>query len=381
MLPPVALQRSNVFVGRTDNWMYDHLRSLTRYRPLVLADRLENLDEFPDVETWPWNRWTRTRRMWKKIGGGRPYPPDLRRVRAMNPVVLHSHFGWVAIQDHGLHEALDVPWIVGIYGADAYELPMDAAWRRRLQRVFERASLILPLGPRMAGRLEELGCPSEKLVVHNFGVDLEGLDFQGRIRIEGDPLRILFAGTFREKKGVPDLIEAIHLLRSDGVPVHLDLVGDAAGKKGDAEMKTEILACIRRWDLEGVVTRHPFLPFSELLSLAGTCHVLAAPSVTASSGDREGTPFIIQQMMATGMPVVATHHSDIPYTFGDLADLLVPERDPPALAAAIRRYVDDPAALGTDGVRFRKQAEEHLDIRDAAERLAEIYDRAIARHA
>lgn len=360
--------------------MYDHLRSLSRYRPLVLADRLENLDEFPDVEVWKWNRWTRMRRMWRKLRGDRPYPPDLRKVRAQKPVVLHSHFGWVAIRDHELHEALDIPWIVGVYGADAWELPEDPDWRRRFQRVFREASLILPLGPRMAGRLEELGCPPEKLVVHNFGIDLSGLDFQERVRSEGEPLRILFAGTFREKKGVPDLIEALHLLRSDGVPVHLDLVGDAAGKKGDAEMKEEILARIRRWDLESVITRHPFLSFSELVTLARRCHVLASPSVTAASGDSEGTVFMIQQMMATGMPVVATHHGDVPYTFGELAGMLVPERDPPALAAAFRRYAEDPAALRADGARFRQHAEEHLDGRVAAGRLSGIYDRAVAEH-
>jgi colanic acid/amylovoran biosynthesis glycosyltransferase len=357
--------------------MYDHLREVPRYRPLVLAGRIENRTEFPDLEVWPWNPQTLPRRIWRRATGHRPWPLDLERLRRRRPVLLHSHFGWVATGDHALRDAMGLPWIVGIYGADAYELPRDPGWRPRLDRIFGEANLILPLGPAMASRLEALGCAPEKLVVHNLGVDLEGLPFQERVRARGEPLRILFAGTFREKKGVPDLIEAIHLMRRDKVPVHLDLVGDAASKPGDAEMKEEILARIRRWDLEDVVTRHPFLPFAELVALARNCHVLATPSVTAASGDAEGTVFIIQQMMATGMPVVATRHADIPYTFGDLAGALVPERDPPALAAALRRYVDDPDALADDGARFRRHAEANLDIRAAAEALARIYDRAV----
>jgi len=377
MSQPVALQRCDRFVARTMNWMYDHLRALPRYRPLVLAGEIENRTEFPDLEVWPWNPETLPRRVWRKVRGGQPYPPDLQRLRRQSPALLHSHFAWVATGDHALKDALGLPWIVGIYGADAYELPRTPEWRTRLDRIFREADLVLPLGPQMAARLQSLGCDREKLVVHNLGVDLEGLSFQRRVRAPGEPLRILFAGTFREKKGVPDLIEAIHLLKRDHVPVHLDLVGDAAGKPGDAEMKEEILARIRRWDLEDVVTRHPFLPVAQLVALARSCHVLATPSVTAASGDSEGTVFIIQQMMATGMPVVATRHADIPYTLGDLAGSLVPERDPPALAAALRRYVDDPDALAVDGTRFRRHAEENLDIRAAAETLARIYDRAV----
>ncbi len=354
MTAPAALERCDRFVARTMNWMYDHLRVLTRCSPLILTDHVENRSESAELKAWQWRPETLPRRVWHKPRGSEPWPPDLHRLRRGEPVLLHSHFGWVATGDHTLREAMELPWIVGIYGAEAYELPRNPAWRPQL---------------------EALGCDREKLVVHNLGVDLDALHFKARVRSPDEPLWILFAGTFREKKGVPDLIDALHLLEGNGVPVHLELVGDAAMKPGDAETKAEILARIRRWGLEDAVTRHPFLPFGELVELARHCHVLATPSVTAASGDAEGTVFITQQTMATGMPVVATRHADIPYTFGDLADSLVPERDPPALAAALRRYVEVPDALTTDGARVRRHAEENLDLRKAAEALARIYDR------
>ena len=46
----IALQRTDQFVGRTMNWLYDHLRVLPRYRPLVLCDTLANRREFPELE-------------------------------------------------------------------------------------------------------------------------------------------------------------------------------------------------------------------------------------------------------------------------------------------------------------------------------------------
>jgi len=377
-MTPIALQRCDRFVGRTMNWMYDHLRALPRYQPLVLADSLENRSEFPELEAWHWNRESLARRAWRKLGGTRPFPLDLQRLRERSPALLHSHFGWVAVGDHDLRRTLGVPWVVGFYGADVHELPARPEWRDRYERVFAEAACVLPLGPHMASRLEELGCPAAKITVHNLGVDVGALAFTPRLRESSEPLRILFAGTFREKKGIPDLIEALHLLHADGVPVHLDLVGDAASKPGDAETRDEILSRIKRWGLGGIVTRHPFLPFSELVELGRRCHVLATPSVTAASGDSEGTVFIIQQMMATGMPVVSTRHADIPFTFGAMGEHLVPERDPVALAGALRRYVDDPGALENDGRAFRKHAEETLDINVSAAALERIYDRVLA---
>jgi len=374
----IAIQRCDRFVGRTMNWMYDHFRHLPRYRPVVLAGLLENRDEFPEVEARLWGGESLPRRVWRTASRGRVFPPDLLGLRKEGPAVLHSHFGWVATGDHELRRALDIPWVVGIYGADAWEIPRDARRRARLERVFRDADLVLPLGPVMSEQLHQLGCSRDKLLVHNLGVDVQALAFTERQRAPEAPLRLLFAGTFREKKGVEYLVEAVHLLRSRGLPIHLDLVGDVAGKPGDSATKAEILARIARWDLEPHVTRHPFLPFDRLVDLAHRCHVLVAPSVTAASGDREGTVFVIQQMMATGMPVVSTRHADIPYAFGALSDRLVPERDAGALADALQPYLEDEEALSREGRRFRAHAEENLDIRVACTALADAYDSVIA---
>lgn len=46
----IALQRTGEFVGRTTNWLYDHLPFLPRYTPTVVCDRLANRQEFSDLE-------------------------------------------------------------------------------------------------------------------------------------------------------------------------------------------------------------------------------------------------------------------------------------------------------------------------------------------
>jgi colanic acid/amylovoran biosynthesis glycosyltransferase len=359
------------------NWKYDHLRHVPRHRLVVLADEVMNRAEFPDMEAREWNARNLPRRIWRRLAAERLYPADARLMRRLAPRVLHSHFGYVAVRDHALHTALATPWVVSFYGADVFELTRQQDILDRYAAVFATARSVLALGPFMAESLHALGCPLHKIRVHPLGVDLDDLPYHPRARQPGEPLKILFAGTFREKKGVLYLLRAVSLLRAEGHTLELHLVGDAANKPGDNEHKREIHRLIGNLDLESTVTIRPFLPFRDVVELALSCHVLAAPSVTAENGDAEGTPFIIQQMMGTGMPVVSTRHSDIPFIFGDLADRLVPERDAHALAAALHVYAADTEAAVRDAPLFRSHVEAHLDIRVHAAALADLYDELI----
>jgi colanic acid/amylovoran biosynthesis glycosyltransferase len=372
---PVALQRIDQFVGRTTNWLYDHLRCVSRYTPVVICDALVNREEFPLLAARRLDRGSFTRRAWCRIAGTRPYPVDVWHLRKLVPAVLHSHFGYVAVDDLPIQRALNLPWIVSFYGADAYQ---RADWQDRYPQVFDQTARVLALGPAMAARLAALGCPPEKILVHPLGVDVEVIPSRPRLLEPGEPLRLLFAGTFREKKGIQYVIEAAALARRAGVRVELQLVGDTLGKPGDSETKEQVFRDIRQRGLEDVVTHHSFLSFQALVELALRSHVFVAPSVTAADGDAEGTPFVLQQMMATGMPAIATLHSDIPYLFGEHAHLLVPERDAPAIAQRLQQYAADPERLVSDGALLRDRVRQAIDVRACAARLGDVYDAACA---
>ena len=371
---PVALQRCDQFVGRTMNWLYDHLRYVPRYRIAVFADSLENRREFPLLEAWQTDHWSLPRRLWRRVVGDHLAPQDWWRVRRLAPRLLHSHFGYVAAADLRLQKLLDVPWVVSFYGADLYQLCSDAQWRERYRVVFDRATTVLALGPSMAEHLQQLGCPADKVVVHPLGVDVATLPKKERLLRHGDPLKVLCAGTFREKKGLQYAIEAVALARRAGVPVKLALVGDEAGKPGDRETKERLFAELRRHDLEDITSHSTFMTFRDLIEVALDSHVFVAPSVVARDGDAEGTPFILQQMMATGMPAITTTHSDIPYLFGGDRDLLSPERDAHAIAERLLHYANKPADLVTDGFTLGERIRRHFSAHEHARRLAGLYD-------
>ena len=370
----VALQRTDQFVGRTTNWLYDHLRFIPRYTVSVLCDSLANRSEFPLLQAWSINQGSLAHSLWRNLMGDRLYPSDVWRLKRLAPCKLHSHFGYVAVGDLILHETLQIPWLVSFYGADVYELGRLAEWRDRYAQVFERATRVLALGPVMATKLRQLGCASEKITVHPLGIDAENLPVKPRVLGPQEPLRILFAGTFREKKGIEYAVQAVALVRRARIRFELHLVGDAAEKPGDQETKQKVFEQINKLGLDDVVFHHSFLSFQDLINLALRSHIFLAPSVTAEDGDAEGTPFVLQQMMATGMPAISTFHSDIPYLFGDHRDLLVPERNAKAIAERIQLYAEVPARLESDGMALRVRVSQAFAIRECAARLSDLYD-------
>jgi len=335
-------------------------------------------EEFPELEALVLGNEQVSRRLWRRIAREHLYPVDGWRISRCAPVVLHSHFGYVAVNDFPLQRNLEIPWIVGFYGADVYRLGRQPQWQERYAAVFARCSRALALGPRMADRLAALGCPGEKIRLHPLGVDVQAIPYAPREFKAGDTLRVLFAGTFFEKKGLRDVVDGVGLARKAGLRLELHIVGDQGGRPEESGLAREIFGLIASLGLQDCVHHHSWLSFNDLLALALRCHVFAAPSITASDGDAEGTPFGLQQMMATGMPVIATLHSDIPYVLGEHSSLLLPEHDVRGIADRLQWYAEVPEMMIIEGLMLRDRIRNGFDVRACAARLSDLYDEVVS---
>ena len=106
--------------------------------------------------------------------------------------------------------------------------------------------------------------------------------------------------------------------------------------------------------------------------------VFVLPSVTAADGDEEGTPTVLLEAAASGLPVLSTRHSGIPEIVADgVSGILVSERSPAELAIGLKRLIDEPECRTRMGRQGRVRIESKHDVRMLNERLANMYERAL----
>ncbi len=106
--------------------------------------------------------------------------------------------------------------------------------------------------------------------------------------------------------------------------------------------------------------------------------VLAAADVVVLPSLSEGFPFVLLEALAMGCPVVASRVNGVPELIEDhKTGLLVPPRDPQALAAAIREILSDPTAASKMGAVGRAVVRERFTVDRMVADTTEIFDEAM----
>lgn len=382
-MPPTALRvmhRCPVWLPQTQAWLYHQIEHLPgdQVASVVVCDDLANLDQFgrPGLHAF------KAQPGWRQLGDRALHKLRLRehyglavRVgRRERADLVHSHFGPVGWRDLPVARALGRQHVVSFYGADAGSYPRTPPWRQRYRELFARADRVLGEGPHMLESLHRLGCPREKLRLHRLGVPLERLPFRPRERAPDEPLRVLIASGFREKKGIPLGLEALARALPRLPGLEITIVGDAADDADSQREKARILETLRRTGLESRTRLAGLLPYATLFEEAFRHHLFLAPSREAGDGDTEGgAPLLLIELLATGMLGVTTRHADIPQIVPEDSGMAVPENDVDALVETLVALAAEPERWPATARELRRHLERRFDVRRQGEALAEIY--------
>lgn len=179
-----------------------------------------------------------------------------------------------------------------------------------------------------------------------------------------DPDEILCVGRAGDPtKGVDTLVDALPLLPA---AVKVTLV-DQDHPLHRARKRAAALGCGDRLHVTGRVTD------AELVRLYNRAALVAVPS------NFEGFGLPAAEAMACGTPVVASTAGALPevVTTGG-GGLLVPPRDPEALAKGIRSLLEQPEARAELAARARERVVAHYSWPVIARRTVEVYQEARA---
>jgi len=205
---------------------------------------------------------------------------------------------------------------------------VKAMMSEKLQYLFAKGDLFLPVSRYAREKLIELGCPERKIVIHRMGVDVRQFDVTARRRFGSTTLKILSVARLIEKKGITYALEAMALL--EDVPYEYVIIGDGPLRE-QLESRVKELSILKNVRFLGARDSGTIRRYLK------DADIFLAPSVTAGSGEREGVPVVLMEAMASGVPVLTTANGAIRELVHDgRTGFLVFEKDPGALAAKLR---------------------------------------------
>lgn len=287
----------------------------------------------------------------------------LAHLQGFAPRVVHAHFGPDGLAARPIARALGLPLLTTIHGADICIHTPHNTYRRRRAELFRDANAIIAISDFIAGKLEDAGCPKEKIIRHNIGIDTSAF-------IPGPPADqrrgVLFIGRLVEKKGCTDLIAALGQLRGQHPEHPLEIIGEGP-------QSTELHA--RAQSLGRPVHWHGVQSPDQVRAHLARAAVLCVPSVTAANGDAEGLGMVFLEAQAMHTPVVSTRHGGIPEAVvHGMGGLLVDERSPAQLAQALDTLLGDSPRRQSMGESGRDHVCTHYDIRQQCAALEHIYE-------
>ncbi|WNV76028.1 glycosyltransferase family 4 protein [Geodermatophilus sp. DSM 44513] len=333
--------------------------------------------------TYLTSSWSRTEEFWDALRAARDRLPGLAAhagelldvdhrdaaqavelalaVRASGITHLHAHFASVATTVARLAARLaGVTYSFTAHAKDVFhEEVVDAELRAKLA---DAADVVTVSDFNVAHLRRRFGPAAARVRRVYNGLDLPA--FPWTPPTDRPPV-VAAVGRLVEKKGFADLLHAVARLQDTGRDLSVVLVGTG-------QLAGELAALVRRLGLEGAVTMPGALTQDEVRRVVGGAAVLAAPCVVGADGNRDGLPTVVLEAMALGTPVVATPVTGIPEVVEHgRTGLLVPERDPAALAGALARLLDDAALRTRLATAARARVETDFDAAVQAARVAE----------
>jgi glycosyltransferase involved in cell wall biosynthesis len=291
-------------------------------------------------------------------------------VRAVQPDVIHAQgadlAGYLAVTSA-------VPSIVTVHGLIGEDAKFKTGIAARLRSHLISATIEKPtirsardlilISPYVA---EYYG---ERCRARTYSIPNPVADEFFAVRRESEPGRILFAGRVIPRKGVMDLVTAAAKL-PPSLGARLVIAGSLADQAYVASVRSlaDRLRFLDRIEFLGVVDELRLrLEFAR-------AQALALPSF------QETAPMVVQEAMATGLPVVATRICGIPYQIVDgTSGYLVEPGDVDSLGDRLRLIMSDMTTTAALGHAARKYAESHYRAKAVTAATVDAYREVVSR--
>ncbi|WP_173475011.1 glycosyltransferase [Fibrobacter succinogenes] len=300
----------------------------------------------------------------------------LRICRKWKPDVIHAHWpfphGYIAL---GAAKLFKIPLVLNFHGAELLLIRKKKWVKPLLKFIIGQSQAIFANSSFTASKIKALR--NVNVEWSPYGTTLEVDSRKSEVGSTPHPVngkfKILFVGRHIERKGITYLIEAAKYLPADQFEIRIVGVGDL----------TEQLHVIANEvkqsnpDSAEIIFTGKLSP-EDLANEYRTANVFTLPAIVDSKGDTEGLGVVLIEAMELGLPIVASNVGGIPDVVIDgESGILVPEKNPVALADAFKRLAADPSLTEHLLAGARKRISECFTWDGIIKRQVEVYKRVV----
>jgi len=263
----------------------------------------------------------------------RGYFAERRAVAALcarcRPEVVHTHGYRADVIDAGVARSLGIPTVTTVHGFTG------GGWKNRLyerlQRfAFRRFDAVVAVSRPLGDALVHDGVPAGRVHVIRNAWDgaaafLDRAAARRSLGVPAEGVRLGWVGRLSHEKGADILLEALPLM--DNTRITVSVVGDG-NEIGRLRARAGELGVADRVTWHGTVR--------------AAASVVPAFDVFVLSSRTEGTPMVLFEAMAAGVPIVAANVGGVSDVVSPAEAILVAPNDPAALAAAVRGTLTAP---------------------------------------
>jgi len=281
----------------------------------------------------------------------------------LRPDVVHTHGYRPDVLDSDVAGRLGIPVVTTVHGFTG------GGWKNRLYewlqcRAFREFDAVVAVSRPLVARLAAAGVPASRIhevpnAWGDVGPPAPSLDRQEARRLLGlpaDDFVVGWVGRLSPEKGADVLLDAIPYLKD--LPLAVSFVGDGAER-------LSLVARARGLGLNGQIHWHG--------AVAEAGRFFSAFDVFVLSSRTEGTPIVLFEAMAAGVPIVATEVGGVPYVVSPAEAALVTAGYPAGLATEIRAVHRAPEEAQRRARAARTRLERDFNVAEWLDRYVGIY--------
>ncbi len=303
-------------------------------------------------------------------------PSIIRRLRAIvaqrRPDIIQTHM----VKSHFLIKLAGLgkkyPWIAYHHGYTTTDLKMRT-YNQLNRWSLPSATRVITVCDAFAKQLTRTGVRADRIVVCHNSVaaprhvtNEEQQALKGKLGIAADERAVLAVGRLSREKGQRDLIDAVAVLNrmEPELKFKLVIVGEGPERESLERASREQGLSAQALFIDHVEDVAPYYAIADALAL---------PSHS------EGSPNVLLEAMAAGVPVVATKVGGVPEIAIDgESGLLVPAHEPQLFANALRSILIDADLTQTLRANATARVASRFSPESYAESLISIYQEIVS---